>query len=446
MWVGQTSVDSHGAPASPAMTTWFNGVSETLVLAWGGSDGTVYAASGMEQSGVISATPLSNISTLERFALVELEPGLLAISYTSTDNAEWYAPFPIGALEFLYLDTWAYPGGVLIPPDIGGPALLPQGGNLFIAGTAQDSQNVYFGFGPAPDAVLPSVAAYNNTSLLSIDTPALGITPSGQMQLAFAGANEPDNSLTVQPDPGSGPGLTPPVVYPDQCFGGPALVTTVNGYAAAYANKMTNIVLLYGMENLDPQNINRVVLQDTSWHAPAIVTLNGVTYVAWIGTDDPNNNTGRLYFADLGSMNTVTCAVDQLLKMEAGKKAGEIDARLHYLRDTTFAAEASGRWLVALLDQHSAELGRLLDSDADLRRRAWDLLQQVEPIATSIGGVEMPVTNEAVAAAEGLLHRVTVLASPPVQQSARQLSGLLGSLRGRTLANGLALASRSFQD
>jgi hypothetical protein len=76
------------------MTTWFNGTSETLVLAWAGTDG-VYMASGMEQNGVISATPVANISTPERFAMVELEPGLLVLSYMGTDNQVW----PVRSVE-----------------------------------------------------------------------------------------------------------------------------------------------------------------------------------------------------------------------------------------------------------------------------------------------------------------------------------------------------------
>src|ERR1700740_2917427 len=35
-----------------------------------------------------------------------------------------------------------------------------------------------------------------------------------------------------------------------------------NGYAAAYINKQYNIVLLYGVENLDPQNVIGFVHQD----------------------------------------------------------------------------------------------------------------------------------------------------------------------------------------
>jgi hypothetical protein len=53
----------------------------------------------------------------------------------------------------------------------------------------------------------------------------------------------------------------PPVVaYADQCLGRPALVTTTSSYATAFVNKVNSVVLLYKIENLDPQNINRVVL------------------------------------------------------------------------------------------------------------------------------------------------------------------------------------------
>ena len=119
------------------------------------------------------------------------------------------------------------------------------------------------------------------------------------MLLAFAGPNDPANNLSVQAQGVSNP---PPVVdYDDQCFGGPALVTTTDGFAAAYAGKNQNIYLVYGIENLDPRRIRRTKLQDTSGHAPAVATVEGVTYVAWIGTDGANS----LILADLESMPVI---------------------------------------------------------------------------------------------------------------------------------------------
>jgi hypothetical protein len=69
----------------------------------------------------------------------------------------------------------------------------------------------------------------------------------GAVQLAYAGADDPWNHLTLQPDPGND-NIPPAVVYGDLCFGGPALVTTGLGYAAAYAGKNRNVYLLYGIE------------------------------------------------------------------------------------------------------------------------------------------------------------------------------------------------------
>ncbi len=276
----------------------------------------------------------------------------------------------------------------------------------------------------------------------SICTPALGITPAGHLQLAFLTAAGSANHLTVRRDPTAFIFPPPPVVFPDVCTDGPALVTTVNGYAAAYTLDGI-IVLVYGMENNTPANANRVVLRDTSPYTPAIATLNGVTYVAWIGTDDPTNPTyNRLFFADLGSMPAYSCPVGEVIVREGDSKAGEVGARLRQLRDTSLAAEPSGRWLIALLDQHSAELLRLFDAHPDLRRRTWDLLEQIEPIATA----NRPFTEALIAAGEDVLQRVTELASAPLQESARQVGRFVASLRGNTLADGLTAASRTWQD
>ena len=300
MWRGRTSVDSHGAGASPAMTVIPYGIQndpETLLLAWPAGDGTIYTATGMEKNGVISASPLpldasgNKISTLQRFGLVQIPSGPLALSWTDTNDPPqvWLGySYQPGQPLVEYPETWSYVDGTLIPPDIGGPAILPVGNGLYIAGTAVVTQQLYAGSGPPEGYTGAVVAEYVQTGYQSIDTPALGTTPADTLQLAYAGV-DPDNFLTISPI-GFVVGVREvgtPVVYPDHCYGGPALVTTVNGYAAAFVNVLKNIVLLYGVENLDPAMINRVVLQDTSWHAPAVATINDVTYVAWIGTDDP---------------------------------------------------------------------------------------------------------------------------------------------------------------
>jgi hypothetical protein len=434
MWKGRVSVDSSRSPASPALITYNTVLGEMLVLMWCGSDGTVYMATGMEQTGVISPVP-TPISTVRRFALVEYpSAGIVSICYIASDQTPWYSssPFP-DVIEFLNSQQ-------LTPqPMASGPAVVAQGGTLdFAAFVAFQNELLYLSgpFGPGGFAA----PTQNAVSALTSDyAPALGITSSGVVQLAWADWSN-SNRLTVISDYPGTSGSSFAEVYPDECNDGPALVTTVSGYAAAFVNIINNIVLLYGVDKNNPQNVNRVILHDASPYTPAIATVNGVTYVAWIGADIPDGK--ALFFADLDSMPVLSCPITALVRAwHGGAKAGEVAARLRELRDTSLAAEASGRWLIALLDQHSTELERLFDSHPDLRERAWDLLEQVEPIATA----NRPFSEEVIEAGEDMLRRLSTLASAPLQESARQVGQLVASLRGRTLADGLTAASRTWQ-
>jgi hypothetical protein len=422
-------------------------------LLWGGGDGTIYLATGMEQNGVIAGNPIfpfDTISTLERPDIVASGVGGEAVLFLgiNADNVASLArsfdgsTFPGGSNPFELVGT-----DTAIPV-IGGPALLPQPGaadtTLLVAATVVGPQTVQIGAGPPPGYFLPALTWFTDTTLLSIDTPALGQTPQGNLQVAFAGP-DPTNNLTVaQLDPVTGHVVTS-TTYPDECFGGPALVETVNGYAAAYVNKANNITLLYGVDALNPQNVNRSVFTETSWHAPAVATIDGVTYLAWIGTDQAEP-TGELNFADLGSMTPVSCALNQLAIQEAGVSADEMTTRWRQLREDELIAEPSGRLLVALLDQHGAELQRLLDSDERLRREAWDVLQLAAPALVPAERNGTAFTPEMVEAAERLMERTRALASPALGDSIDRMDDLLlPSLRGQTLAGGLAAASESLK-
>jgi hypothetical protein len=129
------------------------------------------------------------------------------------------------------------------------------------------------------------------------------------------------------------------------------------------------------------------------------------------------------------------CAVDQMLQREAGGRADEASAQLRQLRDGTLAATPAGRWLVDLLDRHATEFAQMLDSDPDLSRSAWELIQQAEPIATS---PDTAFADDMITAAQQLLRRVRLLASPSCQESVDQLAERLPGLRGQTLPAWLA--------
>ncbi|PQM49481.1 hypothetical protein C1Y40_00293 [Mycobacterium talmoniae] len=416
----------------------------------------------MERNGVVNAQPIwgNKVSTSERFALAQspydstdVSPLLMSWTGMGLPTFEWLASsFIPEELAFIYSNTWKSPsdsdeGGPPISPVIGGPAILPVADSIYFAATAQDpTQALCFGYAPNDNSAI--LTLFETTDYLSVDTPALGLTPAGEIQIAFAGV-DPNNYLTITqaigPAPFSGELFTPAVTYPDQCIGGPTLVTTVNGYAAAYVNKSNFISLLYGVENLDPAKVNRVIYSATSWHAPAIATLNGVTYVAWIGTDDPTGNgfpTGQLNFADLGSLTAVNCPVGDTAQIEAGPRADEIATRMRRLRDITMSAEPSGRLLTALLAQHSTELGILFGAHSDLRRSVWDALQRFESTATS----HQPFTDDTIAAAQKALQQLDTLAGPLLRESLRHAGDIVASLSNRTFVEGLAAASRSFPE
>jgi hypothetical protein len=433
------STDSHGSLASPALITYKNSpFSEALLLAWCGSDGTIYMATGMDQTGTISPTIVRSggetpISTYKRFALVEFPSGsgLVSICYTSSlDNTAWYS-----SSAFPYLVDFPEPQQLDPHEVVSGQALSVQGEMVGAASVFTDHQ-VMWGSSTSGFSSL----RYNSFSgTTTFYTPALGVTPGGIAQLAFADQGD-SNRVLVFNDPFSLSTVTIVTSYPDECVDGPALVTTVDGYAAAYVDTLTNnIVLLYGVENNDPKSANQVILHDASPYTPAVATLNGVTYVAWIGTEP--SSAGTLFFADLASMPVVSppCPVGEMIAKRPGSAASELGARLRQLRDTLLDSEASGRWLNALLRQHSPELVRLFESHQDLSEKAWDLVQQVEPISTG----NTPFTDDVIAAGEDVLRRVNALASASLQDSIRGVSQLVSSLRGRTLAEGLTSASRT---
>jgi hypothetical protein len=477
VFFGHTAVDSGGSTASPAMMALQQGFTEppdqTLLLVWAAGDGTLFAATGMEQNGLIAGDgQWANMTTNQRPSLTQISGpvaanfpgglGAVVLGYNSGEvvNA---GPQPSIFLKssdlesqlFLeYFPTDSPPTAV--PPETGGPAVLFQGSpdpialpsNLFVAYTAQSNQQIYFCSINAEnlETLSQPVNQLDNTYMQSIDTPALGFTPGGQLQLAFAGPG-PENNLTIAAiDPANGQAVSY-TVYPDQCHGGPALVNTVDGYAAAYVNKSNNIVLLYGVETPNFLDVTRTVFVETSWYAPAVATTNGVTYLAWIGTDQSSpQETGALNFADLGSMQKATCALADMLNNEAGPGAEEFAARAHRVRDTVLNAEASGRLVIALFDQHNAELGRLLDSHPGLRNDAWELFALAAPATISSVGDETPFSEEMLQAGERLMRRIGELATPPLQESISWLTRvLLPSLRGQTLADGLRTASQSAQ-
>jgi hypothetical protein len=354
------------------------------------------------------------------------------LGWTGTDNKMWaalsYDGKTFGAPQAIVHDS------AQIGPYIGGPTFL--GGDavtrIDIAGCAQADQMINFGWSLAP----PSIYEYFSTEFKSVDTVAIGLAPTGKTQIAYAGANDPDNNLTLYPDVES-ESIPPPVVYADHIIGGPTIATTTDGYACAFVNKEYLITLLYGLENADAGNVNRVVLQPSSWHAPAVATIGGVTYLAWIGTDQPGGGipTGQLNFADMGSMQQVQCGLSAMMLKEGGPASSSLIQHFKNLRDQQLLQTHAGRTLSAWVDHHSAELTRLGDAHPELRREAWALMQRLASIHP-----ESTVFGQEIHDAVALVARAEKVATPALRNTLVRLGRILPAFHGRTLKDGLAAA------
>ncbi|WP_280445736.1 hypothetical protein [Nocardia brasiliensis] len=285
MFTGRTLWPSNQPIAAPALTVFGN----RLVLVWSTQSGTMYAASGMEADGVVNAKPLPADFSLQRPALAaHAQTGLLYLGYTRTDGNMWLA-WSHNGVDYHDRRQW-------LEPPIGGPAMQSDNVSMWLTYTAQrdlrvnavQSQNPPFShYGRSPEPAEQSV-----------DTPGLVIRPDKGVLLAWTGMDSANNLnaryIGVNVPPGR-------ATFSDRLIGGPNLFPLGGRYVAGYTGKNTNLYFLFGVDNLNEGQTERWKFADTSPWPPAVATVNGVTYVAWFGTDGQN----KLNFADLGSMPTI---------------------------------------------------------------------------------------------------------------------------------------------
>ena len=131
----------------------------------------------------------------------------------------------------------------------------------------------------------------------------------------------------------------------------------------------------------------------------------------------------------------VSCAVGSLFAGDAAR-LGE----MRQTRDEGIARYPAGRWIIEVLDRHSADLALLLASDeGELTRTARDLLSRALHSARHQGVFSDDTVDEAL----GVLGRVSGKLPPSMGGVAPAFATILDSLRGRTLEEGLKVASKT---
>ncbi|MCM6774814.1 hypothetical protein NDR87_25570 [Nocardia sp. CDC159] len=286
MFIGRTLWASNRPVAAPALAVYRN----TLVLVWSTQGGTMYVASGMEVDGVVRARALPFDSSLQRPSLSShAQTGLLYLGYMGTDNQTTLA-WSDNGVDYQDRRRW-------LEPAIGGPAMVSDNVTLWVGYTAQNAQLLQTVRSHNPPYsfyyVSPEPVEY------SVDTPAVMIHPSRGTLLSWTGTDAAYNHLNARYLGVSVPPTK--ATFSDRLVGGPNLFSIGGRYVAGYSGLNTNIYMLFDIDNLNEGQAQRWKFADASPWPPAVATINGITYVAWFGTDGEN----KLNFADLGSMPTI---------------------------------------------------------------------------------------------------------------------------------------------
>jgi hypothetical protein len=130
----------------------------------------------------------------------------------------------------------------------------------------------------------------------------------------------------------------------------------------------------------------------------------------------------------------VSCVVDGIV---GGGNQGQLSG-MRRIRDTQVAQHPAGQWLIELLDRHSADLAVLIGPDqSDRARTARDLLDEATRTVGSGGAFDSATIDEALR----FLGQVSCDLPPSMAEAGKAGAAVLEALRGRTLENGLSVAS-----
>jgi hypothetical protein len=131
----------------------------------------------------------------------------------------------------------------------------------------------------------------------------------------------------------------------------------------------------------------------------------------------------------------VSCAINNLFA-DNQSHLGE----MRQVRDSQVAHHPAGKWLIEVLDRHSADLALLLESgEGELSRTARQLLAKAAHAAREGRAFDDAAVDEALK----VLKRASCNLPPSMEGLGPAGAMVLESLRGRTLEDGLAAASKT---
>ncbi|WP_104086430.1 hypothetical protein [Arthrobacter sp. GMC3] len=131
----------------------------------------------------------------------------------------------------------------------------------------------------------------------------------------------------------------------------------------------------------------------------------------------------------------VSCAVNNLFETHQTQIG-----KMQKIRDAQVLGHPAGKWLVEVLERHAADLAMLVtDKESPVARDARDLLTR----ATAVVSDKRTFDSDLVDDALRFLKRAACELPPTMNTVAPAASTLLESLRGRTLEDGLAVASKT---
>lgn len=131
---------------------------------------------------------------------------------------------------------------------------------------------------------------------------------------------------------------------------------------------------------------------------------------------------------------SVPCAIDNLF---AGEKAKL--SQMRQIRGERVAQHPAGQWLIQLLDRHSADLAVLATSEPNLAKSARSLLNKATELINQGRTFDKATIDDAL----GTLARVSCKLPPSMTGAGEAGKTLLESLLGRTLEDGLDVASKT---
>ena len=114
---------------------------------------------------------------------------------------------------------------------------------------------------------------------------------------------------------------------------------------------------------------------------------------------------------------------------------------MRQFRDRVMLAQPSGRRYVELLESHTVEIIHLMAADANLRKRAIDVLQKLNDVVVPARGESGKISAALLKAVGDLLKAAGGKASPELKKTLATLQTELKFFEGQTAESGLKMAN-----